>query len=144
MFLCYPVFFSSSLKFYFVFSITFSIKNICVVRHLKHYLERTSSLRDKIDSLFVTTVKPYRPATLNTISNWVKFILKSAGIDVKLASAGSTRAASTSKALEAGAPLDTILNAAGWSRPSTFARFYHKKLMSTQNMGSYVLEGTQV
>ena len=108
----------------------FTDKRICVVEHLNEYLDRTKENRNNVDSLFMTTVKPYHAATLNTISGWIKKLLIEADIDVKLATAGSARSASTSKAVEAGAPIDTILSSAGWSNCSTFARFYHKEVVS--------------
>ena len=46
-----------------------------------------------------------------------------AGINLSLFSPHSTRAASSSKAVLQ-LPLSTILTAVGWSRDSTFARFY--------------------
>ncbi|GFN77514.1 recombinase cre [Plakobranchus ocellatus] len=53
-------------------------------------------------------------------------LLSGKGIDVKIFTAHSTRAASTSGALKAGVPLTTIMSAAGWSQSSTFAKFYKK------------------
>ena len=97
-------------------------------------------IRGTVDQLFLTNTKPHKAASLNTISNWVKYIFKGAGIRTELATAGSMRVASTSKALAVGAPLDIILNSAGWSRSSTFTRFYRKDLLSDMNMGSFVLQ----
>ena len=43
--------------------------------------------------------------------------------------AHSTRAASSSAAKSAGIPLSDIMKWAGWSRQSTFERFYHKPII---------------
>ncbi|MPC98110.1 hypothetical protein E2C01_093462 [Portunus trituberculatus] len=54
--------------------------------------------------------------------------MRSAGIDLSIFSSHSTRSASTSKAALK-LPLATIISTVGWSRESTFTRFY-KKLIS--------------
>ena len=82
----------------------FEDERLCVVSHLRRYLKLTEVSSGDTDELFITCTKPVRAVTLNTLSRWVKTVLLSAGIDTKLASAGSTRAASTSKALEGGRP----------------------------------------
>ena len=53
-------------------------------------------------------------------------MLACAGIDITVYRAHSIRAASTSKAWNAGEPLQEILATAGWSNKNTFAK-YHKK-----------------
>ena len=56
----------------------------------------------------------------------MKDVLSSAGIDVSVFSAHSTRSASTSAALAGGASIESILKAASWSSDCTFATFYNK------------------
>ena len=73
------------------------------------------------------------------MSNWVKSVLKLSGIDIVKFGAGSTRSASTSKATEQGAPLDVVLNTAGWTQVSTFAKFYDKPIMKEDQLGHYIL-----
>ena len=51
----------------------------------------------------------------------------------------SAPAASTSKAKEEGAPLSTIMQAAGWSRQSTFTKFYDKPLIRQVSLADFVL-----
>ena len=60
--------------------------------------------------------------------------MNAAGIDTNKFKPGSTRAASSSKAAEAGVPMDTILQAGGWSRQTTFTKFY-KKTITTAKPG---------
>ena len=117
----------------------YSNPRLCVFNHLNIYLSRTASLREGIDQLFITCKKPFKAATGNTISRWVKTLLKLAGVDTTRFSAGSARAASTSKAKEEGAPLSTIMQAAGWSRQSTFTKFYDKPLIRQVSLADFVL-----
>ena len=102
---------------------------ICVHRYLSTYLQRTALLRKDIKAVFITNTKPYRVASSNTISRWLKCTLKAAGIDVTQFSAGSSRAASTSAAKQSGLPIDQILKTGGWSREDTFTKFYDKKIL---------------
>ena len=115
-------------------------KNLCVVTHLREYLQRTSSIRENMDNLFLTTRKPYKVATRDTLSRWVKSLLDYCGVNTKIFTTGSTRAAVASKALEQGAPLEEIMSAAGWSQATTFSRFY-KKVLCTPTVASIILKG---
>ena len=100
---------------------------ICIVHTLSLYLERTRSLR-KTSMLFISTVKPHSCVSKDTIARWIKAALKMAGIDVQVFKPHSTRAAATSAALRKGVPVRDILKVAGWSKETTFARFYNKPL----------------
>ena len=55
------------------------------------------------------------------------------GINTAIFKPHSTKAASTSKASKKGVPLGHILKTAGWSRASTFARFYNKPVTTEDN-----------
>ena len=118
---------------------TYDDKKLCVVTHLLTYLDRTKSFRGNSDRIFLTTKKPYGEASLNSISRWIKQMLKATGIDVRVFGAGSTRAASTSKAAEQGASLDVIMASAGWTQSSTFAKFYNKPILPAEELGSFIL-----
>jgi hypothetical protein len=104
---------------------------ICVFHYLQVYLRRTALLRKDIVNIFITTTKPYRTASANTISRWLKVVLREAGVDTSHFSAGSSRAATTSKAKAIGMPIDQILKAGGWSNASTFTRFYDRPVQAT-------------
>ena len=68
-----------------------------------------------------------------TISRWIKSILRKSGVDVTKFSSHSTRHASTSAALVKGVDLSTIKRTTGWMDQSlTFARFYNRPI-STNN-----------
>lgn len=103
---------------------------LCVFTTLNEYVTRTADLRHD-DQLFISTVKPYRAVSRDTIARWIKSILTRAGVDTSIFKPHSTRSASVSTALRNGADLQTILNAAGWSNETTFANYYNKPLHVT-------------
>ena len=45
--------------------------NVCLVKLFKQYIDVTRSLRGSITSLFITTSKPYRPASKDTFARWI-------------------------------------------------------------------------
>ena len=101
-------------------------RRLCVVRYIKEYLERTSTLRGNEKQLFISYKKPHKCVSSQTIARWLKEILKSAGIDTDKYKAHSTRAASTSAANRGEVPVASILEQAGWASERTFRRFYNK------------------
>ena len=103
-----------------------SDKKLCVVEHLKEYLQRTKQLREDHSQLLIGYVKPFKPVSKDVISRWVKQVLEPAGIDINKYSAHSSRAASTSSCKAKGLSLAVIMQSAGWSNSSTFAKFYDK------------------
>ena len=54
---------------------------LCIVVVVKEYIERTKYLRGNITSFFITYIKPYKAASKDTISRWIKATLGQAGID---------------------------------------------------------------
>ena len=71
----------------------------------------------------------------------MKEFLKQSGIDISSYGAHSTRAASSSAARSSPKiSLQTIMNAAGWARESTFRKFYDKPADSeSQDFGQQLL-----
>lgn len=107
---------------------------LCVARTLEHYLEETKELRGEIRSLFITTTKPYKPASKDTISRWLKTCLNKAGIDEKFAP-HSIRHASTSTAFRRGVNVSIIKNLAGWSEKSrVFDMFYNRPFVAQKSV----------
>jgi hypothetical protein len=102
---------------------------ICVHKYLSTYLGRTAVIRKDLQPLLLTTTKPFRVASANTISRWLKTTLKAAGVDVDCFTAGSSRAASVSAAKQSGLPIEQILKTGGWSRADTFTRFYDRPIL---------------
>ena len=85
-------------------------------------------MRGKTTALFITTTTPHKQASRDSISRWFKIAMERSGLDLSIFTAHSVRAASTSTASKAKVPLHTILNTAGWSKQTTFSKFYNKPL----------------
>ena len=86
--------------------------------------------------------RPYKAITKDTIARWVKNGMEAAGIDTNRFKPHSIRAASTSAAVKAKVPLQTILNTAGWSSCKTFAKFYNKPVEGV-NYGKSLLNASR-
>jgi len=116
--------------------------DLCIVTTLKEYLNRTKPLRGNDTQLFISLQKPHRGVSTDTISRWIRDVLDTVNIDTSVFSAHSTRGASTSAAKQAKIPIKTIMDAAGWSRPTTFANFYNKAIMGSdhKNFGQAILD----
>ena len=105
-------------------------KTLDPVRVLRAYLKRTKKFRnfgqDQVKfSLLLPCMKPHKPVTSQTISKWLVKLIKLAYDDPSMKVKGhSTRAIGSSLALFNGASVNNILNAADWSRESTFIKFY--------------------
>lgn len=110
-------------------------QRLCVVTCLKQYVKQTESVRAGHDSLWLSFSKPFHPVSRDTISRWIKNVLEKAGINTKVFGAHSTRAAATSAAHSNNISINTIMDAAGWSRESTFRRFYDKPIQAVVNFG---------
>lgn len=84
--------------------------------------------------LFLTFKRPFKNASANTISWWVKDVLRASGVDISIFSAHSTRHASTSNDYRKGIKLDVIRSTVGWSEKSqTFAKYYNRPIASHRN-----------
>ena len=64
----------------------------------------------------------------STISDWLKKVLKSSGVDVSLFKAHSTRLATTSKASASGLSMIKTSERGTRSNKSTWQRFYKKDI----------------
>ena len=95
--------------------------NICPVTTLKQYLHMTSKNRGEIKSLFITQVRPFKPASKDTIAKWIRETLSKAGI------------VTSSAAKNGRVPIDAILKTGGWRSMKTFERFYDKKIVERKN-----------
>ena len=102
-------------------------RRLCVYNYLKTYLEVTQPLRNQTQ-LLISFTRPHKAVSRDTISRWLKEVLSKSGIDTKLFTAYSTRAASLSAAKAKDTPMDIILSAGGWSNASTFAKYYNKAI----------------
>lgn len=117
---------------------------VCVSSVLYAYVERTVGIRGDIENLILTSRAPYRKATTQTISRWIKKCLSLAGINPSLFTAYSTRHASTSAAFHRGVSLDIIRKTAGWTEKSrTFAKFYNLPLDESNTFAGAILNSDQ-
>jgi hypothetical protein len=101
-------------------------KRLCPVALLSEYLDRTN-YKNRDDHLFLTTIPPFTKAAKATIKRWIILILNAAGVQ---ASPGSTRAAAASLSLARNISIQTIMEAADWSRSTTMFRHYIRLLPS--------------
>ncbi len=116
---------------------------MCPVRALDVYVHRTALWR-KTDQLLVCYGPPKKglPAAKQTLSRWIVDSIivayESSNLPSPLgAKAHSTRGMAASKAFLTGVPIQDICDAAGWSTPLSFVRFYDLDLQATP--GSSVL-----
>lgn len=107
---------------------------LCPVQCLQEYLRRTHDQRpDGAGSqpLFLSTNRPFTPVSPTSIGRWLKDILHEAGVNTEVFKPHSTRSASSSTAKRCGVSVKDILDAADWSRESTFNRFYYRESHSS-------------
>ena len=118
----------------FFFPALQDMPKLCPVSCLQEYLRRTQIHRPKdSDSqpLFLSMQKPFTPVSSTSIGRWLKDVLQEAGVDTNIFKPHSTRSASTSTAKRCGVSIQDILNAADWSRETTFNRFYYRQTHSS-------------
>jgi len=102
---------------------------VCPVQAIADYYVRRSEYSTKSTKFFVSTKPPHDGAKKDTIANWVKRLLVAAGVDTRVYKTHSCRSAATSKALDLGLPLQTVLAAGDWSSQTTFFRHYRKEIL---------------
>ena len=110
----------------------YEVGPLCVYRTLVAYLETTSSIR-KSSSLLVSYVKPQKEVSTTTIGRWIKCQLSQAGIDTKSFTAHRTPSASRSK-VQSSIAVDVIMSCAGWTKESTFRKWYSRPLGITDDL----------
>lgn len=110
----------------------FKDPQLCPARTLAQYLTVTRNLRGSIKTLFITTTRPTKPATTQTLSRWVSEILNASGVE-KIFRPHSTRHASTSAALRGGDSTDSMLCAAGWTPTSKMYAIFYNRPVITDN-----------
>ncbi|KAK7905159.1 hypothetical protein WMY93_017766 [Mugilogobius chulae] len=113
-----------------------SSAQLCPVRALEEYIKVTASIR-RSDRLFICFAGPRKGQALSKqrLAHWVVDVISKAyELCGQSLPAGvrchSTRAVSTSWAAMAGVPLEVICEAASWTSPNTFARFYRVNMAS--------------
>jgi integrase len=109
-------------------------EEMCPVRTLWTFLNESNVKRTHLPedhTLFLAYVDcpTKHPSSVRpvTIANWVKSHMERAGIDTTKFKAHSIRAAASTRAVQAGIPIQTVKIHAGWSlRTSTFEEVYLK------------------
>ena len=113
-------------------------EKLCVVACIDEYVERSAPWRIQgQNQLLLSHMRPYKEVQSSTIANWVKLVLKMAGIDTSLYKAHSCRSASTSKAKVLGISLKDILKRGQWSGASTWQRHYNKEIVNTRESSEF-------
>ncbi|VDI82241.1 Hypothetical predicted protein [Mytilus galloprovincialis] len=80
----------------------------------------TAVSKHEPDPLLRSTKKPFKGLSSQTVGNWIKWVMKEAGIDISLFQAHSCRMVSTSKAAMSGISMDDYMSMADWSNTRTF------------------------
>ncbi len=114
-------------------------RRLCIVTALRAYIDRTAEVRGECTQLLLTYRKPVHGASRDSIRRWTGAVLQEAGVDLSVFTPHSARAASTSK-VATKLPLSTILTTAGWSRESTFTKYYKKNVDSKCDFGDAILD----
>ncbi|XP_048019539.1 uncharacterized protein LOC125250806 [Megalobrama amblycephala] len=111
---------------------------LCPVRALRTYVERSQPFRQS-DQLFVCFGGRTKgsPVSKQRLSRWIvdaiNLCYSSLGADCPIGvRAHSTRGMTSSWAWSNGVSIQDICEAAGWSSPSTFVRFYHLDVPTLQ------------
>lgn len=79
------------------------------MHNLAYYFERPNTIRKGRNQLFISYNKPHKPVFKDTISRWLKLILKSSGIDITIFKPHSIQSATTLVAKLKGVQLTTIM-----------------------------------
>ena len=66
--------------------------------------------------------------------------MSDANIDIEKFKAQCVRSASTNAAISMNVPIDTVMKTAGWSRESTFSKYYKKPLLNDKIFGTRLLD----
>ena len=114
--------------------------NLCPKEHLDQYLTRTHDIRGSETGLFISYMKPHNRVSSATLSRWVRIMLVRSGIDMKIFTPHSARAAATSKAKRMAVPINTILKTAGWASTCTFAKFYDKPTQDQVHFADMIMD----
>ena len=108
--------------------------SVCPVKLFKQYIDVTKSLRGSTTCLFITTSKPYRPASKDTLARRIKSVLHDAGIDMTIFKPLSPGSASTSKAA-----IETVLKTGEWRSMRTFANHYNKQIDNSEMFATSIV-----
>ena len=109
-------------------------QNLCFVKVISEYIKRTAPIRTD-DKLLISTIRPHKAVSKDTVSRWIKYVMQKAGVDTRY-KPHSVRGATTSKAKQLGVPLQSIIKTAGWASAKVFASHYDKPIIYSQTTKS--------
>ena len=113
-------------------------EKLCVVDNLITYLAKTNQYRSD-SKLFISYQKPHHAVSKDTVTRWIKDVMKNAGIDITKHVTHSCRAAASSFAYTRNIPIKKIVDACGWATESTFRKHYQKEVVDTDTIGESLL-----
>lgn len=104
-----------------------------MVYTLIQYLQVTDKLQGNSDTLLITTIRPYKPASRDTISRWIRAFLAKCGIGKEFASY-SIRHAATSTASKKRIDIKIIKSLASWLETlKVFNAFYNRPIIANKD-----------
>ncbi|KAJ8026956.1 hypothetical protein HOLleu_31935 [Holothuria leucospilota] len=109
-------------------------RRLCAVKYLRHYVEETSTIRGAERYLLTSYKKPFKRVTAQTVSRWLKEVMKALGINTDVYKAHSTRAAATSAASTSAVSIQDIMAQARRSNERTFRTYYNKPVTPTKDL----------
>lgn len=113
----------------YVYFPLFENEKLCIARTISCYVTKTKEFRDNKINLLLSFTPRHHEVGPQTISRWLKAVLKEAGISEE------------SKALVKGMNIQSIKETAGWSNKSmVFPKFYNRPIKKTEkNFAQVVL-----
>ena len=106
----------------------FPDNKLCVIECLQEYLARRGTrVPDTTTKLLITYGRPYKAASQDTLSRWVKDLFKE--LNILGFSPHSCRSASTSKAKTLGLNIDDIIEKGCWANSKNFFKYYDKNIL---------------
>ena len=102
---------------------------LCPVRAVKIYLKRTKKARSRCQRLFLNPRIPDKPVAKNTISSWIRDVIRQAHINVNIKPPDKIRAHSLrgfgpSIQFSINRALHQVLRAGTWASQTTFTKAY--------------------
>ena len=100
---------------------------LCPITWVRAMLKRSEERRreSNVNALFITIHGDVKPASRTVIANWIRSVLKEAGID---SSPGSIRSAVASRSWLDDLPVQDILDRGNWKCSGTFKKHYYREV----------------
>ncbi|KAG1056529.1 hypothetical protein G6F43_001580 [Rhizopus delemar] len=107
-------------------------------KQVARYRNDNWNKQHQINKEIIPELNKWNTTKETTVANWVKDIMKQAGIDTEKYGPHSIRSAASTKAVEKGHSIENVKQHANWSRNTqTFERFYYKPT-TTLTLGSQI------